>query len=218
MSMCQTSLLMSTKSQSSTESADAPKTRNKILVVGKRKIRPVTLNHERDFFRQAARLESMDSYLLVSTLTASMSFGALLGFSPVIRAVEVAAMSSFRAVWYNSICSAIPVVAGFSAIFGLYATVMFSLTVLYGKSALGSERDLPYDKFLRRTVRCRVHGARCFNLSLGFFAFEAFLVMLERTFNRPWFVGVLATTVGTLWYLFRDWRLIFRMAEYIYKD
>lgn len=48
----------------------------------KRRPRPVFLTHERDFFRQEARLNSMDSYVLVSTLTASMSFGCLVGFSP----------------------------------------------------------------------------------------------------------------------------------------
>lgn len=105
----------------------------KILIQGRRRVRPVSLQHERDFFRQAARLESMDSYLLVSTLTASMSFGALLGFCPIIANAQVAAMSALRRFWYQAFCSAIPVVAGFSAMFGLYATVMFSLTILYGK-------------------------------------------------------------------------------------
>jgi hypothetical protein len=114
---------------SSQQNSTPPKNKRKILIQGPRKARPVSLNHERDFFRQAARLESMESYLLVSTLTASMSFGALLGFSPSIKAVHVATMSSFRAFGYNAICSAIPVVAGLSAIYGLYATVMFSLTV-----------------------------------------------------------------------------------------
>jgi len=94
----------------------------------------------------------------------------------------------------------------------------FGVSLKRTVAALGSERDLEYDKFLRRTVRPRVHGSRCFNLSLGLFAIEAFLVLLERTYARPWFVGVLATTLVTLWYLYRDWRLIFRMAEYIYKD
>jgi hypothetical protein len=43
--------------------------------------KPIYLTHERDFFRQIARRESMDSYVLVSTLTSSVSFGALIEFS-----------------------------------------------------------------------------------------------------------------------------------------
>jgi hypothetical protein len=81
--------------------------------------------------------------------------------------------------------------------------------------ALGAERDLEYEKFLKRTVRPRVHGARCFTLSLGLFAFEAFLVLLERNFFRPWFLWILAMSVSTMVYLCRDWRLILKMAEYI---
>lgn len=106
------------------------------------KLRAVYLKHERDFFRQSARLEAMDSYVLVSTLTASMSFGALLGFQPAVEAVVasstaavsstpttvaatatipaltkvITAMSSsipYVKVWlYQAIGSAIPVVAG----------------------------------------------------------------------------------------------------------
>lgn len=259
---------------------------------GKRQPRAVNLKHERDFFRQTARLESMDSYVLVSTLTASMSFGALLGFQPSFEAVVASASSTtssaslsilaktalaissflpiFKVWLYQVICAAIPVVAGrlsvfyvlddtvviyaisqqilnisrlisptnnivfffrrsrlivrvshttgFSAILGLYSTIIFSLTILYGKAALGGERDLEYEKFLRRTVRPRVHGARCFTLSLGLFMVEAFLVLIERTYHRPWFLCVFGTTVAALFYLYRDWRLTFRMAEYIYRD
>jgi hypothetical protein len=124
----------SSSSLSPTQNSASTKTvETETPVQGKRRIRPVTLTHERDFFRQAARLESMDSYLLVSTLTASMSFGALLGFQPSVQTATTA-MSAMRSLGYGFICSAIPVIAGFSALFGLYATIIFSLTVLYGKS------------------------------------------------------------------------------------
>lgn len=96
--------------------------------------------------------------------------------------------------------------------------LMFNSFLHFTTGALGAERDLEYEKFLRRTVRPRVHGARCFTLSMGLFMLEAFLVLMERTYYRPWFVGVLATSVGLLVSLYRDWRLTFRMAEYIYKD
>jgi hypothetical protein len=136
--------ISATSSSSSSHPSAPPKTDKPQVVVaqqGKRRIRPVALKHERDFFRQAARLESMDSYLLVSTLTASMSFGALLGFQPLVDVVTtttttVATQSSLALrMWgYQAVCSIIPVIAGFSALFGLYATIIFSLTVLYGKS------------------------------------------------------------------------------------
>jgi hypothetical protein len=138
------SLLTSSSSSAAAASASSASTlqnsaSSQALEQRKRRIRPVALTHERDFFRQAARLESMDSYLLVSTLTASMSFGALLGFQPSVQAT--AAWSTLRVLGYRLLCSAIPVIAGFSALFGLYATIIFSLTVLYGKSKCGAKWD-----------------------------------------------------------------------------
>lgn len=122
-----------------TTASKKEKKQKKALIQGKRRgPRSVYLKHERDFFRQMSRLESMDSYVLVSTLTASMSFGALLGFQPAVEVVMATASTStpIHAHIYQALCSAIPVVAGLSAIFGLYATLMFSLTILYGKSTL----------------------------------------------------------------------------------
>ena len=159
------------------------------------RVKPIILTHERDFFRQTVRLESMDSYLLVSTLTASMSYGALLGFTP--SPTTVAAISTMKQTksillfglirlnnvkfLYNNLCLAIQVLAGLSTLFGLYATVVFSLTTLYGKAALGVERDREYDLFIRKTVRARVHGFRCYLYSLGCFAIQAFLVLVEKS-------------------------------------
>ena len=177
----------------------------------KRKPRPVVLTHERDFFRQDARLSSMDSYVLVSTLTSSMSFGCLVGF------IETTIPKSVR-VYYRVLALSIQVVSGFSALFGLYATIIFSLTILYGKASLGAERDREYDRFLRRTARARVHGTRCFSLSLASFALLAVLVLVERTFLYPLcsaVVGFIASI--TLYYLHRDWRLLFESKELIYE-
>jgi hypothetical protein len=168
------------------------------------------LTHERDFFRQEARLNSMDSYVLVSTLTASMSFGCLVGFSPHVQSIQ---SSRF---FYKTLCLAIQVVSGFSALFGLYATIVFALTILYGKSALGTERDRQYDKFLIKTVRARVRGARCFSLSLALFALEAGLVLFERTYPyAAGFVtlGCTAVAAVTLHHLYQDWRLLFASKE-----
>lgn len=121
----------------------------------------IVLTHERDYFRQMSRLESMDSYVLVSTLTASMSFGALLGFSPLyetdgLLGVHLPLAIGLRRVWmYKGLCVCIRVVSALSTLAGLYATLIFSLTILYCKSMLGAERDRAYDRFIRKTVRAR---------------------------------------------------------------
>lgn len=174
--------------------------------------------HTGDFFRQVARLESMDSYVLVSTLTSSMSFGCLLGFAPstATKALLHIQSTAFKYI-YSYLCLTIPVVAGLSAIFGLYAAIIFSLTILYGKSALGAERDVEYDEFIRATARARVHGFRCFSLSLGIFALEAVLVLIERTFFRVLSMPVVGLTAFILYKLWQDWTLLIDSAEIIYQ-
>jgi hypothetical protein len=154
---------------------------------GKPIAKSVYLVHERDFFRQSTRLASMDNYVLVSTLTASMSFGALLGFTPSAASKALVHIQS-PSVWllYKSVTLAIQVISGLSTMCGLYATIIFSLTILYGKSALGAERDIEYDVFLRKTTRARQNGFRAFTLSLGLFCLDALLLLVERVFFRFW--------------------------------
>ena len=122
---------------------------------------------------------------------------------------------------YNAICLAIQVLAGLSTLFGLYATVVFSLTTLYGKAALGVERDREYDLFIRKTVRSRVHGFRCYILSLGTFALEAFLVLIERTYisciQKSIVLPVAIGTIILLYNLWRDARLLMQSAVVIKK-
>ena len=174
---------------------------------------------ERDFFRQVTRLESMDSYVLVSTLISSMSFGSLVGFTPSTASRAVIQVQGGVAKWlYRTVCLTIQVVAGLSTLNGLYATLIFSLTILYGKSALGVERDMEYDKFLQSTVRARVHGFRCFSHALGLFALLTMLVMLERVWFRGCCVPVLCASSFILLRLYKDWSMLTTNAETIYRD
>lgn len=175
----------------------------------KRRPRPSVLTHERDFFRQEARLDSLSAYVLVSTLTASMSFGCLVGFNPI--------HPTYTHILYRALCLAIQMASGMSSLLGIYATIVFSLTILYCRSALGAERDREYDIFLRRTTRARVDGQRCFSWSLGTFSLQVWLVLVERT-SQNLFCSFAAGAVAavTFFYLYRDWQLLHDSKEIIY--
>ena len=178
--------------------------------------KPVFLTHERDFFRQMARLESMDGYVLVSTLTASMSFGALLGFTP--SHTDLSKFSVAGKVAYDLLCLAIQGVSSLSTICGIYATLIFSLTILYSKSALGSERDIQYDKFLTRTAKARVRGFRSFSWSLALFTVEAFLVLVERVYCHRLSLPFIVVAATILRYAYVDWHQLYKSANIIYQD
>jgi hypothetical protein len=150
-----------------------------------------------------------------------MSFGALISFSrneAVAATIKVCTNTSaarLLGLFYHGLCLAIQTVSGLSAICGLYATIIFSLTVLYSKSALGAELDREYDRFLRKTVRARVRAFRSFSFSLGLFALEVILVLIERTFaSCPWLsLPVGLSAAGIMFYLYKDWKLLVRTAE-----
>jgi hypothetical protein len=97
--------------------------------------RPKTLIHERDFFRQATRVQAWDEYVLVSILCTSISYGALQTFqlNPDHEGI----------FFYETILKVmIQIVAGFSVLSGLYSTMVFALSILYGRTACKCKRSI----------------------------------------------------------------------------
>jgi hypothetical protein len=87
------------------------------------------------------------------------------------------------------------------------------LTILYGKSALGTERDPEYDLFMRKTGRVRLNGFRSFSLSLTLFALEVVLVLLERvSTNKFLLLPVTLVATVTMFFLWKDWSHLYRSA------
>ena len=160
-----------------------------------------------DIEREKTKMESFECYILVSVLTATASFSTLQDFTP---------LDDNGASMYCQVLLIITqIIAGLSTICGLYATVVFSLTVLYAKSAIGLNRDATYSYFLKETGMARVRGFRAFSISLLAFAVEAALVTFLRlpAFAR---FPVLFVTVGILRLLGNDWLLIVDKAGVIY--
>eukprot|EP00566_Odontella_aurita_P015826 CAMPEP_0113577976 /NCGR_PEP_ID=MMETSP0015_2-20120614/29195_1 /TAXON_ID=2838 /ORGANISM="Odontella" /LENGTH=285 /DNA_ID=CAMNT_0000481671 /DNA_START=96 /DNA_END=953 /DNA_ORIENTATION=+ /assembly_acc=CAM_ASM_000160 len=169
---------------------------------------PKILVHERDFFRQATRMDAFDEYVLVSILCTSISYGALQTFQ---------INSEHEGIFfYETILKTlIQVVATVATLCGLYATMVFSLSTLYGKTALGLERDSQYDVFLENTQEVRDKAFRSFSLSIVLFAIIVVLVLLEDLpswIDLP--VGCLL--FGGVYVGYRDWKHLIDCATNIY--
>lgn len=160
-----------------------------------------------DIERKKTKMESFDCYILVSVLTATASFSTLQDFTRLD--------DSGKSFYCQVLLVITQIAAGLSTICGLYATVVFSLTVLYAKSALGLNRDATYTYFLKETGMVRVRGFRAFSTSLLAFALEAALVTFLRV---PAFARfpVLIVIVVLLRFLGNDWLLIVDTASAIY--
>lgn len=167
-----------------------------------------TLNHERDYFRQDTRVQAWDSYVLVSVLCTSISYNALQNFE--LNEIHQGVAS------YEAVKSVIQIVAGTAVLAGLYATMVFSLSILYGKSALGLERDPQYDSFLASTGKERYNGFRAFSLTLALFSLLVVMVLSE---DLPFVLHlpVGGAMIGALYVGYRDYNKIVDAATPIYK-
>ncbi|CAB9500371.1 expressed unknown protein [Seminavis robusta] len=169
-----------------------------------------SLNHERDYFRQETRMQAWDSYVLVSVLCTSISYNALQSFrlDPIHQGVYI----------YETVVeSLIRLTAGLSVVCGIYATMVFTLGILYGKTALGMERDAQYDDFLEQTLDVRRKAFMSFSFALGFFSLLSVVVVSEKlplVLHLP--VG--AFLIGALIVGYQDWKILVDSAAPIYRD
>jgi hypothetical protein len=98
---------------------------------------------------------------------------------------------------------------------GLYSTMVFSLSILYGRTALGLERDEQYDVFLDKTQDIRDAAFKAFSISLALFAILVVLVLSEDLpllMHLP--IG--GVMLGALYVGFRDWKILVDYATDIY--
>lgn len=157
--------------------------------------------------REKTKIESFDCYILVSVLTATASFSTLQDFTPLD--------SASTNVFCSILLVATQMAAGVSTICGLYATVVFSLTVLYAKSAIGLHKDQIYTYFLKETGMVRVRGFKAFSVSLLAFALEAGLVTFLRLPGLARFPVAIVIAI-LIRNLCNDWLRIVDVAKVIY--
>ena len=168
-------------------------------------IKPKALSHERDYFRQETRIEAWDEYVLVSILCTSISYTALTNFqlNPDHENIFV----------YESILkTAIEFLGGLAVLSGLYSTMVYSLSILYCKQALGEELDAQYDEFLDRTEEIRDTAFIAFSLSLACFATVVVLVLSEELPLVMHFPAG-SVMIGALFLGFRDWKTLVDCAK-----
>eukprot|EP00531_Pseudo-nitzschia_arenysensis_P005354 CAMPEP_0116123438 /NCGR_PEP_ID=MMETSP0329-20121206/4752_1 /TAXON_ID=697910 /ORGANISM="Pseudo-nitzschia arenysensis, Strain B593" /LENGTH=276 /DNA_ID=CAMNT_0003617361 /DNA_START=211 /DNA_END=1041 /DNA_ORIENTATION=+ len=118
--------------------------------------------------RQILRMEGLDPYVLVSVLTSTTSYNTICGTQ----------------VFQNGhldVISALLLASGtLSAVFGVYATTVFSMCVLYGKTALGLDKEDLYYRFMEATRENRIRGYKAFSLSLLLFLVDIFLIAIDQ--------------------------------------
>eukprot|EP00523_Entomoneis_sp_CCMP467_P021070 CAMPEP_0168842330 /NCGR_PEP_ID=MMETSP0727-20121128/7638_1 /TAXON_ID=265536 /ORGANISM="Amphiprora sp., Strain CCMP467" /LENGTH=438 /DNA_ID=CAMNT_0008895883 /DNA_START=408 /DNA_END=1725 /DNA_ORIENTATION=+ len=163
-----------------------------------------------DLEREQTRLESFEAYILVSILTASASFAVLCELQPE----EYNSHFSIDSVAFWAYCATV-FMSGVSSIAGLHATVVFSLCLLYGKTALGMQNDEAYSKFVTITSAQRVRAFNSFSASLLFFALVMSMILIEKAPTILRLPAIAFAIYGTF-YVFSDWHGILEAAKVIF--
>lgn len=131
--------------------------------------REKTSRNEWDLEREVLRLDSLGGYVLVTILCATSSRAALEDQLPEAADALI-----------QNLHTLLMLVSTLSVFSGIYSTIMFSLCILYGKTALGMQRDRVYDYLLEKTHDQRVRGFQAFLLSMLFFVSENALLAMEK--------------------------------------
>jgi len=166
---------------------------------------------ELDIDREVVRMESLEVYILVAELTSIAAFSTVLGIvRPNIGSQYIEELIFYYLILFFS---------SMSAISGLYATGVFSLCVLYGKTALGINRDSMYQIFVMRTNIYRIRGFRAFTASLLLFSLQILTITCKKI-GGPLFIRIPLSIIATCfaYIIFQDWDTVMKIATPIFTN
>jgi len=132
---------------------------------------------EQQLDRATVRLDGIEVYAIVSALTCATSISCFDNFDPTpidVILKEYAVFTFFAEVCYYA-SGAVGMMTG------LHATLIFSLVTMYGRTALGIDRDDAFNDFFAGTGGARFNGFKSFKISLYSFILQL-TVLIEMKF------------------------------------
>lgn len=152
------------------------------------------------------RLDSFDSYIVVSVLTATASFAALLDDNPEgHKSLSNRPMGRNFAILICAICS----------LSGIYSTVVFSFSSIYGRTAIGMGKYEAYESFLSATAVMRKRAFHMYLLSLVLFIVLLIIAAVDKI-DPQLEIPFVVLLVFLSAVVYRDWSQIIVAAGVIF--
>ncbi|KAJ8600207.1 hypothetical protein CTAYLR_002012 [Chrysophaeum taylorii] len=126
-----------------------------------------------DIERVAFRLDGIEMYALVVSLTAGFGFSSL----------EMISDEEFEHLGWPFTWIFV-VTAPLTVLCGLYATIVFALCSMYAKTALGSNKDKEMGVFMNSTGIYRLRAFNHFLVSIACFAIDVLIICLAKFRTR----------------------------------
>jgi len=164
--------------------------------------------------RACVRLDGIEVYAIVSALTCATAINCFDNYqpTPLEDIVEQRAVFTLLSEMFYYLSGALGMMTG------LHATLIFSLVTMYGRTALGIDRDDAFNDFFANTGPARFNGFWSFKLSLYCFMTQLSFLIGQKFFFEPLRPLVLLAT-GYLSYtnLYCDAEDVLRAAGVIYS-
>lgn len=164
--------------------------------------------------RACVRLDGIEVYAIVSALTCATAINCFDNYDPTPLSVIVKERAVFTllAEMFYYLSGALGMMTG------LHATLIFSLVTMYGRTALGIDRDDAFNDFFANTGPARFNGFWSFKLSLYCFMTQLSFLIGRKFFFEPLRpLVLLATTYLAYTNLYCDAEDVLRAAGVIYS-
>jgi len=131
--------------------------------------------------RACVRLDGIEVYAIVSALTCATAISCFDNYDPTPLSVilkERAVFTMLAEFFYY-------VTGAWGMMTGLHATLIFSLVTMYGRTAVGIDRDEAFNIFFQNTAQARFHGFNSFKHSLYCFMTQLTFLIGQKFFFAP---------------------------------
>ena len=131
--------------------------------------------------RACVRLDGVEVYAIVSALTCATAINCFDNYNPtpLSEIVRDRAIFTLLSEMFYYLSGALGMMTG------LHATLIFSLVTMYGRTALGIDRDDAFNEFFANTGPARFNGFWSFKLSLYCFLIQLTFLIGRKFFFEP---------------------------------
>jgi len=164
-----------------------------------------------DLERVAIRLDGVEVYAVVSALTLATAVASFEMIDTSTWDIHWAQRNVYKLliIVFNLLCGSIGIGAG------LHSVIVFSLSLMYGRTAIGLSHDDAYDEFFSRTALQRVRGFKSFLISMYSFMVQM-MILIESRCPFILRIFVLGFTAYLLHQIHGDTQAIIKGAECIF--
>ena len=176
---------------------------------------PPDVDHSQVLDRKRDRLDGLEVYAVVSAISAGTMVAVFDSYQPA--GGDVIDLF-YHGRYLDFLMSAIFLVTGsIGIVCALHCIFVFSLVTMYGRTAIGMDRDDALDVFFAGTGVQRFHGFKTFVGSLYALMFQLIVVITSKVSDKP-FVHLLAVIVTSrlMYNVYRDTQIVMDKASVIF--